>query len=305
MRGRAPRSGQAADAYRFVAHPQGARSDLESNLPRTFPEPSSNLPRTILKERGANAKASLKHSFSRASLDDALTPTRGSLIKVVTEVAGLGGLGDAAFVKHTLDAAKHVPILPGGAFTLSAAARAGLLLPLTAAPRATCVLDRFHLGSTNLPRTFHEPSRCVLDRFHLGGADAAAASLWGFRSRGAGPRATRHTHDGVLTPSTPRDALGGDVLGVASVALSTRLPGALGARGVSAQLIGFHEPSTNLPRTFPEPSRCARRERSADRLRGRAPTPLDDDIDHALKFTAHTHTHMCVCVHACMYAQAH
>ena len=36
---------------------------------------------------GLSAKSSLKHSFSRASLDDAILPTRGALLRLTTEVA--------------------------------------------------------------------------------------------------------------------------------------------------------------------------------------------------------------------------
>ena len=52
------------------------------------------------------------------------------------QVAGLGGVGDAAFQKHTAEARVHTPLAALGLpqLSLSVAATLGLLLPRRAAP---------------------------------------------------------------------------------------------------------------------------------------------------------------------------
>lgn len=79
----------------------------------------------------------------------------------------------------------------------------------------------------------------MCDRFFLGGAP----SFRGFRTHGVGPREPRHAASGVApaaaTGASARDAVGGEVLSVATLSLSAPLAGAqLRAAGVRAQLFG-------------------------------------------------------------------
>jgi len=181
----------------------------------------------VLSQRGLSAKSSLKHSFSRASLDDAILPTRGALLRLTTEVAGLGGVGDAAFQKHTAEARVHTPLAALGLpqFSLSVAATLGLLLPRRAAPPPAAG------DSAPPPAPLMPPHGVFLpDRLFLGGPN----SLWGFRTHGVGPREQRHTSTGLPHAKTPCDSLGGEVLAATSLSLSAPMPGRqfekLGAR---------------------------------------------------------------------------
>lgn len=70
----------------------------------------------------------------------------GHLLKLITEVAGLGGLGDAAFHKHTAEARSQLPLSAVGlpSFSLGCSASIGLILPLH---RATPQTPAAHGGA--------------------------------------------------------------------------------------------------------------------------------------------------------------
>ena len=68
-----------------------------------------------------------------SSLDNATAPTRGTALRLVTELA-LPPLGDCRFAKHAADATAHVPLLPGGKLDLKLSSHFGLLLPLGSPP---------------------------------------------------------------------------------------------------------------------------------------------------------------------------
>jgi outer membrane protein assembly factor BamA len=74
--------------------------------------------------------------YTRSTLNDPLLPTAGLLVKLISEVAGLGGMGDAAFHKHTAEARAQLPLSTIGlpSFSLGCSACIGLILPLHAAP---------------------------------------------------------------------------------------------------------------------------------------------------------------------------
>jgi outer membrane protein insertion porin family len=124
-----------------------------------------------------------------------MMPSRGYLLKTVTELAGLGPLkGDVAFGKFELESLAAVPIpIPGiegdSGVSFTAGLRGGLLYPLT-------------LGGQSAP----SQSR-INDRFQLGGP----TDVRGFRLSGLGPR-------------EGQDALGGDVYAAGGASLLFPLP---------------------------------------------------------------------------------
>ena len=173
----------------------------------------------ILQQRGLTLKSSLMHTFSLRRLDHPIIPTDGVNLKLTTELAGLVPtpvLGDVKFFKQTLQASAYVPLLER--LTLGMSVHAGLLLPLG--------------GS----RSANQGESCISDRFFLGGP----GSMWGFRTRGVGPRELRHTATGEGVspndPKAPRDSLGGDVMAVGTATLSVALPGKLEDANVRAHV---------------------------------------------------------------------
>ena len=137
---------------------------------------------SVLQQRGSSLKGSLTHSYSRNTLDNPLVPTCGGMLRSVTELAGVAPLpiGDSCFCKHSLTAAAFCPLLPSRRVAIGVQLQAGLLLPLKL-PSSTPPAEVPTAGSLT------ESNIC--DRFHLGGP----GSLWGFRTRGVGPRDVRHS----------------------------------------------------------------------------------------------------------------
>ena len=180
----------------------------------------------ILHQRGLSLKSCLSHTFSLSRLDHPFVPTDGSSLKLTTELAGvLPPVGDVRFIKQTLNASTFVPLLHR--LSLGLSLNAGLLLPIGSQPMATG-------GESH-----------ISDRFFLGGP----SSMWGFRTRGVGPRALRHgpAGEGTLGPRAPRDALGGDLMAVGTAALSVRLPGKLEEANVRAHAFASAGGLTSLP----------------------------------------------------------
>lgn len=139
---------------------------------------------TVRADAGDSFKSSITHTWTNDKRDYPLLPTRGYLMKAITEIAGVGPLnGDVAFGKVEAEAQSAYPVpIPffsnvdntGVSFTTSL--RGGLLYPLT-------------------PGSGGQPSQSrINDRFFLGGP----SDVRGFRFAGLGP------HDG-------NDAVGGDV----------------------------------------------------------------------------------------------
>ena len=124
-----------------------------------------------------------------------MMPSRGYLLKTVTELAGLGPLkGDVAFGKFEVDSQAAIPIpVPGiegeSGVSFTTSLRGGLLYPLTLDGRSAPSHSRIN------------------DRFQLGGP----TDVRGFRLSGLGPR------DG-------QDAVGGDVYAAGGAALLFPLP---------------------------------------------------------------------------------
>jgi len=160
----------------------------------------------ILQQRGMSLKSSISHTYALSQLNHPTMPSEGAALKLHTEVAGLAlPLGDVRFLKQSLNAAVHVPL--AHRLSLGLSVNAGVLLPM---------------GGES----------CVCDRFFLGGP----GSMWGFRTRGVGPRELRHTPTGEAATGAraARDALGGDVMAVGTASLAVALPGKLEEVGMRA-----------------------------------------------------------------------
>lgn len=149
---------------------------------------------TVRADAGDSVKSALSWAWTLDRRDYPLLPTRGYLLKTVTELAGVGPLaGDVAHAKFEFDTQTAVPLpLPfvkgdsGVSFT--AGLRGGVLCPLGLRgeqPAASRINDRFLLGGPTDVR--------------------------GFRIAGLGPR------DGA-------DAVGGDVYAAGGASLLFPFP---------------------------------------------------------------------------------
>ena len=171
---------------------------------------------SVLQQRGLSLKSALSHTFALSRLDSPIFPTSGASCKLTTEVAGLvpAPPGDVRFLKQTLAASAFLPLTKR--VTLGLQLQGGMLLPLGQRGAGGAVAES-----------------CISDRFYLGGP----GSFWGFRTRGCGPRELRHSPTGDVASKgekAPRDALGGDLMGVATASLSVALPGKLEESGMRA-----------------------------------------------------------------------
>ncbi|KAI8370128.1 surface antigen-domain-containing protein [Choanephora cucurbitarum] len=143
---------------------------------------ASSLVRT---HSGDHKKHAVLHSFIRDHRDSVTLPTEGHYIGIFQELAGLGGKGDASFLKHELNASVHQPLTSDKLVVFSSSVRAGLI------------------------STMNEPKEIPLtDRFYLGGP----LSVRGFKMGGIGER-------------EGNDAVGGEAYWAAGASLVARLPG--------------------------------------------------------------------------------
>jgi outer membrane protein insertion porin family len=155
----------------------------------------SNASPTVRHDAGDTVKSSITHTWLADRRNHPFLPSRGYLVKTISELAGWGPLqGDVAFWKSEVETSGAVAIpIPGikgdSGVSFTAGLRAGVLYPLTVG-----------LGS----ETKH--SR-INDRFQLGGP----TDVRGFKISGLGPR------DGP-------DAVGGDVYAAGSANLLIPFP---------------------------------------------------------------------------------
>ncbi|KAK5128546.1 hypothetical protein LTR85_003217 [Meristemomyces frigidus] len=176
----------------------GARSKHEfmySGLWRQVTGLAEKASPTVRTDAGDSFKSSLTHTWTSDTRDIPMLPSRGYLLKTVTELAGLGPLqGDVAFGKFEMESHAAVPIpIPGiqgeSGVSFTAGLRGGLLYPLALSGQ-------------------QEPAQSrINDRFQLGGP----TDVRGFRLSGLGPR------DGA-------DAVGGDVYAAGGASLLLPLP---------------------------------------------------------------------------------
>lgn len=145
------------------------------------------------------------HTFLADERNDPICPRSGSLVRLTTELAGLGGLGDVAHVKATGAMSWYTP-LPMEALqsvSLGLSCAGGIIRPFSS-------FLKTRSGSSSgdevyRPRT--ENTTLINDRFFFGGP----LSLRGFQQGGVGP-------------SDQNDSLGGELYGAAGVDLSFDLP---------------------------------------------------------------------------------
>jgi outer membrane protein insertion porin family len=148
----------------------------------------------VTNEEGVSSLSQVSQTISFDYVDDDQTPTKGLLVDLTTDFAGLGGT--AKFVRLSPDATYYIPlehVFGNKAWVLKFSATGGYLIP-----------------------TFGYQTR-IIDRFFLGGD-----SLRGFADGGVGP------HD-VSTG----DSLGGQIMWSESTELQfpTPLPPDLGITG--------------------------------------------------------------------------
>jgi len=148
----------------------------------------------VTNEEGVSSLSQISQTLSFDYVDDDQTPTKGLLLDLTTDFAGLGGT--AKFVRLSPDATYYIPlehVFGNKAWVLKFSASGGYLIP-----------------------TFGYQTR-IIDRFFLGGD-----SLRGFADGGVGP------HD-VSTG----DSLGGQIMWSESTELQfpTPLPPDLGITG--------------------------------------------------------------------------
>jgi outer membrane protein insertion porin family len=204
----------------------GARSALEALSQAALEAGGLKAPcaRILAAAAEASVKSSVSHVASWDDRDHPQAPTRGRMLRIKTELAGLGG--DAMHVKTRAEAQWLQPLtgpfLGGPGAALKGTAQLGGLVPLGADAwrRDNLTGSRLH------------------DRFFLGGP----GSLKGFARRGAGGE---RGESGVRAPH--RDALGGDLVAAGTVALHFPFPlraaQAAGLRGLvhlsAGQLAGW------------------------------------------------------------------
>lgn len=150
---------------------------------------------SVRADAGDSFKSSITHTFIHDKRDFPMLPSRGYLVKTISELAGFGPLkGDVAFGKFQFESQAAFPVpVPGvegdSGISFTAGLRGGVLYPLTLGGGATPVQSRIN------------------DRFQLGGP----TDVRGFRLSGLGPR------DG-------QDALGGDVFAAGGASLLFPVP---------------------------------------------------------------------------------
>ncbi|KAF2280097.1 uncharacterized protein EI97DRAFT_464124 [Westerdykella ornata] len=150
---------------------------------------TQNASPTVIADAGDSFKSSLTHTWTNDRRDYALLPSKGYVMKTVSELAGVGPLrGDVSFFKTQAESQIALPFGDTG-ITFTAGLRGGILYPLAS-------------GGSRIP----QQSR-INDRFQLGGPN----DVRGFRISGLGP------HDGS-------DAVGGDVFAAGGASLLFPIP---------------------------------------------------------------------------------
>jgi outer membrane protein insertion porin family len=154
-----------------------------------------NASPTVRHDAGDTVKSSITHTWLTDRRDHPFLPSRGYLVKTISEIAGWGPLqGDVAFWKSEVETSGALPIpIPGttgdSGVSFTAGVRAGMLYPLSVG-----------FGS----ETKHS---LINDRFQLGGP----TDVRGFKISGLGPKDSS-------------DAVGGDVYAAGSANLLIPFP---------------------------------------------------------------------------------
>ena len=152
---------------------------------RTVYNISPNASQYITEQKGTTLLSQVGQTLSYDWRDSLISPSKGGLVRLGTDLAGLGG--DVAYLRTRLDAVYHIPLeayLGDPEYVLS-----------------------FNGGVGYLADLFGKRDR-IVDRFFLGGEN-----LRGFRIAGVGPRDT-----------STSDSLGGRFLWTQSTELRYPLP---------------------------------------------------------------------------------
>ena len=174
--------------FRYITPSKRQKHEISyQGLWRQITGLAENASPTVRADAGDSFKSSLSHTWTRDTRDIPLLPSRGYLLRTVSELAGTGPLkGDVAFGKVEVESQAAVPLQLystrtgqswDSGVTITAGLRGGLLYPLA----------KGYAGGDS------QHSR-LNDRFQLGGP----TDVRGFRLSGLGPR------DGP-------DGVGGDV----------------------------------------------------------------------------------------------
>ncbi|GAM84097.1 hypothetical protein ANO11243_020890 [Dothideomycetidae sp. 11243] len=173
----------------------GSRHELGySGLWRQITGLAEKASPSVRADAGDSFKSSITHTWTNDKRDIPMLPSRGYLLKTISELAGGALQGDVSFAKFQAESQLALPVpIPGvegdSGISVTAGLRGGLLYPLALAGSTTPVPSRLN------------------DRFQLGGP----TDVRGFRLSGLGPR------DG-------QDAVGGDVFAAGSASILLPVP---------------------------------------------------------------------------------
>jgi outer membrane protein assembly factor BamA len=223
----------------------------------------------------SSLKSALRYTLLLDRRDHPLTPSSGGALRLVSELAGVSGVGDERWLKQTAEASAHVTLWERVGLVAGLSLVVGAIVPFggPAPPPPAAPAGPRPAGWAGGAPASRPPGAFLTDRFLLGGV----SSVRGFRTHAIGPRAerrllspdelavyadaarraaTRATFDvggfggsalarmeghdeSVGPPALPRgrfDALGGEVSAHVLGTLSCALPAPLAAYGVRAHV---------------------------------------------------------------------
>ncbi|MFM2410010.1 MAG: hypothetical protein RL481_838 [Pseudomonadota bacterium] len=154
----------------FFTDPDGATGPLPATCDPLL------AGRFLCEEIGNRLTSSLGYSLIYNTKDSNIRPTRGHSVGISQDFAGLGGLGDVAYIKTRLNADKYWKVTDSG-FIFSVAVEGGYVHPLKNRGAPGSGIDDVRLT----------------DRFYLG-----EGQIRGFDIRGVGPRVQRVFFDGEI-----------------------------------------------------------------------------------------------------------
>ena len=108
-------------------------------------DPGATASVFVLQERGDSLTSMLGHRIARDTRDNRFNPTEGHLLRLSTEIAGVGG--PVRFVRGELTAAGYIPVFGAETAVLALSARGGVIAGLGQDVR---LVNRFNLGGDRL-----------------------------------------------------------------------------------------------------------------------------------------------------------
>lgn len=148
---------------------RGAQHEVKYNLDwRHVFDIADGASITVRRNAGHSIKSSLSHTLVRCSRDCLVFPSRGALLKVGTEVSGLGG--SVAFARGDLTAQSHLSLYKK--LVLNTSVRLGHISPLLG--QKVALLDKYQMGGPLSVRGFALNSLGPKDRHDSIGGDLSA-----------------------------------------------------------------------------------------------------------------------------------